>query len=173
MAVRGNGYTKTTWAFEERPVTSAKLNSWDDRVETALELIHFLLAHAWGGGDGVIRGVTTDDLNVIATAPEGFSVTVQPGYAFISKFPFKLAASFSTASVTPPVTDPRIDLVQARLDLWEVNIKTGTEAATPTSPSPDADSIGLGQLFLRTGMTSIKNVDDGTNGYIIDVRSFL
>ena len=38
MAVKGQGYTKTTWAFAERPVASGKLNSWDDRIEAALEV---------------------------------------------------------------------------------------------------------------------------------------
>ena len=91
MAIKGNGYLKTTWSFAERPVASAKLNTWDDRMEAALELIHFLLSQAWGGGDGVLRGAATDDLKAVATAPEGLSVMVQPGYAFISNFPYTLA----------------------------------------------------------------------------------
>ena len=60
MAIKGNAYTKTTWAFEERPVASSKLNLWDDRIETGLEMLHFFLGHAWSGVDGVLRGVTAD-----------------------------------------------------------------------------------------------------------------
>jgi hypothetical protein len=68
---------------------------------------------------------------------------------------------------------PRIDLVQARLNTWGISVKTGTEAASPTPPSADADCIALGRLYLRPGMTSIKDTDDSVNGYIIDVRAFL
>lgn len=173
MAVKGYGYTKTTWAFEERPVASSKLNGWDDRIETALELIHLLSSHAWGGGDGVIRGAAVDDLKVVATSPVGLSVVVEPGYAFVSNFPYKLAVATQTTDVTAPTTNPRIDLVQARLDTWDVSVKMGTESATPVAPSADVDCIGVAELYLRVGMTSIKDADDSTNGYITDVRTFL
>lgn len=173
MAIKGKGYTKTTWAFEERPVASSKLNTWDDRIETALELIHFLLSLAWGGGDGVVRAATENDLKVMATSPPSLSVEVYPGYAFISNFPYKLANTTQTGDVTPPTANPRIDLVQARLDSWDVSIKTGTEAPSPDAPNPDSDCLPLAELYLRVGMTSIKNTDDSVNGYITDARTFL
>ncbi|MBI4556563.1 MAG: hypothetical protein HY706_03185 [Candidatus Hydrogenedentes bacterium] len=173
MAILGKAYTKTTWNYAERPVASSKLNTWDDRIEAALELIHFLLSLAWGGGDGVVRHATSDDLKVTATSPPGLTVQVKPGYAFISQFPYKLGAATATTAVTPPTTNPRIDLVQARLDAWDVAVKTGTEAASPTAPDPDSNCVALGQLYLRPGMTSIKDTDDATNGYIVDARNFL
>lgn len=173
MAVKGLGYTKTAWAFEERPVASSKLNNWDDRIEASLELLFFLLNHAWGGGDGVVRGAATDDLSTVGLSPPGLSVEVKPGYAFVGKFPFKLAQTTETIDVTPPASQDRIDLVQASLSSWGVDIKTGTESASPVAPSPDTDCIALAHLYLRPGMSSIKNSDDSTNGYIIDVRTFL
>jgi hypothetical protein len=75
--------------------------------------------------------------------------------------------------VAPPVTHPRIDLVQASLAAWSVSVKTGAEAASPAAPAPDADCVALAQLHLRPGMAAIKNADDGVNGYITDVRAFL
>lgn len=69
MAIKGSSYTKTTWTFEERPVSSSKLNLWDDRIETALELAFWLLNLAWGGGSGVLRGATSGDLKVEAKTP--------------------------------------------------------------------------------------------------------
>jgi hypothetical protein len=173
MAIKGQSYTKTSWAFEERPVASSKLNLWDDRMEAAMELVHFLLNYAWGGGNGVIRGATTDDLKTVALTTPGLSVKVKPGYAFIGKYPYKLATITQTADVTPPSSLPRVDLVQARLGTWDVGIKTGQEAASPTPPTPDTDCIALGELHLRVGMTCIKDTDDGTNGYIVDARAFL
>ena len=172
MAVKGYGYTKTTWAFEERPVASSKLNLWDDRIEAALELMHFLLNQAWGGGDGVVRGAASEDLEVAATSPAGLSVEVKPGYAFVSHAPYKLEATTETAAVSAPASAARIDLVQARLGAWDVTIKTGTESAAPSAPEADADCLPLAELYLRAGMTSIKDTDDGTNGYIIDARPF-
>lgn len=173
MAIKGKAYTKTSWAFEERPVSSSKLNMWDDRIEAALELIHFLLSQAWGGGNGVIRGATTDDLKVVPTAPVSLAAEVKPGYAFIARFPFKLAAAQQTGAVTPPTTHPRIDVVQARLDTWDVSIKQGTESASPVAPAIDTNAIALARLYLRPGMTSIKVTDDTVNGYILDARTYV
>lgn len=173
MAVKGNAYIKTSWAYGERPVPSSKLNNWDDRIEASLELVHRLLSLAWGGGDGVLRRASPHDLQVVALSPPGLSVEVKPGYAFISKFPYRLDASIRTADIIPPVNHPRIDLIQARLAAWDVGIVTGTESSNPPSPSPDADCLALARLYLRVGMTCIKNTDDSLNGHIIDVRSFL
>lgn len=173
MAIKGLAYTKTAWAFQERPVASAKLNTWDDRIEAALELAYFLLNQAWGGGSGVLRGVTADDLKTKATATPSLAIEVQPGYAFIDAYPLKLVAAVQPAAVTPPTTNPRIDLVQACLATWSIALKTGAESATPAAPSPDTGCIALAQLYLRPGMASIKDADDATNGYIIDTRTFL
>jgi hypothetical protein len=173
MAVKGYGYLKTTWSFEERPVSSSKLNLWDDRIEAALELVHFLLNQAWGGGDGVIRGAAADDLAVAATSPPGLSVNVKPGYAFVSGYPYKLAATTETADVVLPTTLPRVDLVQARVAAWDVGVKMGTASSTPVAPAPDADCIPLAELHLRVGMSVVKDTDDGTNGYIVDARQYL
>lgn len=173
MPIKGNAYLKTTWAFQERPVSSAKLNQWDDRIETALELVHMLLNLAWGGGDGVIRGATEEDLAVKATTPPGLTVEAHPGYAFIGNMPYKLAAATETPTIAAPGSNPRIDLVQARLVTWDVSVKTGTEAASPTAPTPDADCIPLARIYCRPGMTSIEDTDDSVNGYILDAREFV
>ncbi|MCX5759202.1 MAG: hypothetical protein NTU83_11975 [Candidatus Hydrogenedentes bacterium] len=173
MAIKGSSYTKTTWTFQERPVASSKLNLWDDRIETALELAFWLLNMAWGGGSGILRGATPEDLKVEAKSPPGMTVAVKPGYAFISKMPFKLASSTDTPAFVPPTAYGRIDLVQARLDTWGVSVKPGIEAATPSPPSVDADCVALACVYLRPGMTCIKNTDDSTNGYLADVRTFL
>lgn len=173
MAIKGLSYPKTSWAFEERPVASSKLNLWDDRIETALELIEFFIAQAWGGGSGVLRNATADDLAVKALSPAGLSAEVRAGYAIIGRFPYKLGATTQTVPITAPVTNPRRDLVQARLGTWDISVKTGSEAASPVAPAVDTDAIALAEIYCRVGMTSIKDADDATNGYLIDVRSFL
>lgn len=173
MAIQGLSYSKTSWAFEERPVSSAKLNQWDDRIEAGLELAFFLLNQAWGGGEGVIRGVPAGALIVAATSPSGLSVTVAPGYAFIAGYPFRLASAVETVAIAPPATHGRIDLVQADLATWSVTVKTGTESATPAAPDVSNGALALAELVLRPGMTSIEDTDDSINGYVVDVRAFV
>lgn len=173
MAIKGLGYVKTSWAFEERPVASSKLNTWDDRMEAALELMYVLLGQAWGGRDGVVREAAEEGLKAVATASPGMSVAVKPGYALISGYPFRLATETETVDVAAPVTNDRIDLVQASLETWSVTVKPGTEAGSPVMPTADADHIALAGLYLRPGMVSIKNSDDAVNGYVVDARVFL
>lgn len=173
MAIQGPSYLKTAWAFEERPVASGKLNTWDDRIEAALELAFLLINAAWGGGNGVLRGLTADDLKVVARAVPGLTVEARPGYAFINRHVYKLAATKETIDIAPPTAHPRVDLVQAHLDTWGVAVKPGAEAASPVAPNPDANCIRLAHLYLRPGMASIKNSDDGVNGHIIDMRGFV
>jgi hypothetical protein len=173
MAIKGLSYSKTTWAFEERPVSSAKLNQWDDRIEAALEAAFLLLNHAWGGGDGVLRGMGGGELAVAATSPLSLRVSVGTGYGFIDGNLFRLKTTTQTAEVVPPLTHGRIDLVQANLATWSITVKTGTEAASPVAPTADDGTIPLAWLVLRPGMTSIKDSDDTVNGYVVDVRNFL
>lgn len=173
MPLKGLAYLKTIWAFEERPVASAKLNAWDNRIENALELLSFLLNHAWGGGDGVLRGLAPEDLRVAARDSPGLSVVVRPGCAFIGGAPFRLKQDTETVDVAPPALHPRIDRVQARIEDWSIAIKTGGESASPVPPAPDPNTLTLARLYLRPGMSNIKNSDDTVNGYIIDERAFL
>jgi len=173
MAIKGLSYPKTSWSFEERPVASSKLNLWDDRIEAAIEMLLFLTAQQWGGQGGVLRRVPADDLAVKATSPVSLIVQVLPGYAFIGNHVYRLNGAIQSPTIAAPVGNPRRDLVQARLATWDVSIKTGTPAASPALPSADTDCLALAELYCRPGMTSIKDTNDGTNGYIVDLRSFL
>ena len=171
--MKGKAYLKTAWGYKERPVASAKLNTWDDRIESALALAFRMLSFAWGGGNGVLRGAAEHDLAVKATMPPGMSVLVHPGYGFIAGAPYWLDGALETAEVLAPVSQPRIDLVQARLDTWDVSVVAGTESATPDAPDADDDCIALARLYLRPGMTVIQDTEDPVDGYIIDERTFL
>ena len=102
MAIKGLSYGKTIWAFEERPVSSAKLNQWDDRIEGALEAIFLLLNHAWGGGDGVLHGLGTGELAVTATSPLSLRASVGTGYGFIDGNLYRLKTTTQTADIVPP-----------------------------------------------------------------------
>ncbi len=173
MAIKGQSYTKTQWIFEERPVSSAKLNQWDDRIEAALEMAFFLLNQAWGGGSGVLRGVSAGTLAVTPDSPESMSVIVDGGYAFVESYPFRLTEASAVAAIVPPTSLGRIDLVLTDLSTWGIVVKKGLESASPVAPDVGAGTMALAELVLRPGMSSIRSIDDGVNGYITDVRTFL
>ncbi|MCK5863366.1 MAG: hypothetical protein KAH38_12830, partial [Candidatus Hydrogenedentes bacterium] len=124
------------------------------------------------GGDGVLQN-TLDALQVAARTPPGMTVNVLTGIAFISNMPLALYQNVELLPITAPTTHPRIDLVQAGLSDWSFTIREGEEAAVPIPPEPDEDSLPLARIHLRPGMTSIKNSDDGINGYIEDTRTLL
>lgn len=51
-------------------------------------------------------------------------------------------------------------------------ITSGTPTTgTPVPPTYPTDKMVLAEIYLRNGMSSIKNTDDATNGYIFKVRS--
>ncbi len=172
MPMKGKGYLKTTWTFQERPVASAKLNNWDDRIESALVFVHYLLNQVWGGGDGVLRNAA-DELVVEAAEPPALHAVVRPGYAFIGRFAYALENTTPTPDIQPPSSQPRLDLVTAELDGWSIGVVTGEEAAEPEPPQAPQDTLPLATLYLRPGMSYITDDDDGIHGYIIDARSFL
>ena len=172
MSEKGKAYIPTRWDYGERPVTAAKLNAWDDYVADALELAYRLINEAFGGGDGVLQNAL-EALQVVALTPPGLSVKVSAGYAFISGMPFALKEAVELLPIVAPTTNPRTDLVQARLSDWSFVVKEGEEAASPIPPEADEDCLPLALLHLRTGMASVKNSDDGVNGYIEDVRVLL
>ena len=173
MSIRGGAYVKTTWGYQERPVASAKLNQWDDRIEAALEMLHFLVCRAWGGGDGVLRGVTLDDLRVRAASSPSLRVDVGAGWAFIDGLPFRIDEKRTSAPIAAPTTDPRIDLVEARLDAWDIRVRTGVEAASPVAPEPESGGIALAYVHCRPGMTQVLDADNGVDGWIVDARTFV
>ena len=169
----GNAYPKTTWAHGEQPVASAKLNTWDNRIEAALSLAFLLLHQTWDGVNGVVPVPGLDDLLVGETDPPGMSVAVAPGYALIDGEPFHLAAPVTVGPIAAPSGEPRVDIVQARLTDWAITVKPGQEAASPTAPQADSDAIVLAEVFVRVGATSILDADDSVNGYVTDVRHTL
>ena len=173
MAIKGQGYIKTAWDFEERPVASAKLNQWDDRIEAALELVFFLLSQAWGGGNGVLRGASAADLQVAAKPIPAMAVDIAPGYAFVNGYPYRLAETLESTPIEAPASLDRIDVVAASLTTGGVLVVLGVESGSPGAPAVPADHLALARLYLRPGMTAIKNLDDASNGYIIDRRVFL
>jgi hypothetical protein len=72
-----------------------------------------------------------------------------------------------SATLSAPSTNPRYDLMYlVPSGNGSIGVVTGTEAASPSVPLVPDEVIPIAILYMRVGMTSIKNVDDSSNGYI-------
>ncbi len=142
-----------------------------DAVETDLYLNQLA-----GGGPGIFRGLDNEGDITERSVPD-LTVDVDTFRGFFAS----KKARFHTKTQSPAVVAPtggsppdfrRIDRLE-----WTkgggLAIITGVDSASPSPPSFTAGSIQLSQLHLRNGMTSIKDADDATNGFIVKERGFL
>lgn len=67
---------------------------------------------------------------------------------------------------TANTTKNRIDLLVLETTGSTLQIRRGTEALSPVAVTPTSGDIVLAQVFCKTGMTAVKDVDDTINGYI-------
>lgn len=100
------------------------------------------------------------------------TLDVEDGNFRIGKTTISFAGG-SSPSFTAPSVNPRIDLLVINSS-GTLSRVAGAEAASPTVPTIPSDKIVIAEVFNRVGQTSIKDVDDATNGYIQkDARPFL
>lgn len=112
---------------------------------------------------GIIGG--TAFLAVAAQASPNLTVKISSGAALIAGALTSSAAVASLSGFAAPSANPRKDIVQIATT-GVITRKAGTEHASPTAPSPDANNITLAEVYNRVGQTSIKDTDDASNGYI-------
>lgn len=141
-------------------------------------VIEKVLAQAWGGGDGILRGIDNEGLVEEHAAGADLTVDVETFTGFVSQRIIELGALFRTAAITAPTggaptDDRRIDRVQFTLG-GGVNIVTGNDQASPVAPALSANSISLAFINCRNGMTKIYDTDiDPAEGHLTDDRSFV
>lgn len=135
-------------------VTAGMLSQLQDKLS---DIEAFIVAMT-GGGEGVQRVTGTSDLAVIQTTPAGMTVEVGTGYAIVDGEAVRVTAATETATITAPVTNPRIDRVTIDND-GNVEVVTGTEAAVPSAPAVPADALSLAQIALTVAMTEIETAD--------------
>lgn len=70
----------------------------------------------------------------------------------------------TSAGITAPISNPRIDRVVIDGTTGNIDIVTGSEAASPSAPAITAGDIVIAQVLLQTSTTSI------TNSIITDER---
>jgi len=82
-------------------------------------------------------------------------------------------AGGNSPSFTAPAANPRIDLLT--IDSAGTLARTaGTEAASPSVPAYPSDKLVIAEVYNRVGQTTVRDSDQGSNGYIKqDVRPFL
>lgn len=112
---------------------------------------------------GIIGGEAW--LKVEAQSSPNLTVKVSQGAALISGALTSSAAVASLTGFAAPSANPRIDIVQIST-AGVISRKAGTENASPSVPSPDANNFKLAEVYNRVGQTSVKNTDDASNGYI-------
>lgn len=110
-------------------------------------------------------------LRVTQQTSPGMTVQVEAdeGRTYVNgNLPINFAGGNSPTFVEPALGGyKRIDVLT--LDsTGTLNITSGlASAGTPASPTYPANELPLAEIYLRNGMSSIKNLDDATNGYII------
>lgn len=77
-------------------------------------------------------------------------------------------AGGNTGTFTAPVSNPRIDLIVYSTTSSAIVIRGGTEAGSPTEPTPSSGDIVLASVYLKVGTTALYERDDSvsTHGYI-------
>jgi len=105
------------------------------------------------------------------TSPD-LTLKVENGTCYINNTRIDFAGG-NSPSFTAPVTNPRIDILS--LNSSGTLVRTaGTEAVSPSAPVEPTNSIIIAYVYNRVGQTSIKDIDDSTNGYVYkDTRQFL
>lgn len=112
------------------------------------------------------------ELRVIEQDTPDMTVKIQAGNAVINGYGIKNNADINSTTITAPSSNPRWDL--AVLDINGVlRIYAGDENASPTVPDVPFQNIRLAKIYHRVGSTSIKNTDDSTNSFIVDLRTFV
>jgi hypothetical protein len=152
-------------------VGSEASNTRFDAVRVAMKLLGRFL----GAGDGVFAygAVGTDSYKTQATDPVSMTVEVLEGIGSRSDQFFELAADWTSATLSAPSADPRIDTVSANETTGAITITTGSEASSPSAPATPAGHVKLAEIFHRVGESSIKDADDASNGYITLKRNRL
>jgi hypothetical protein len=162
------GAIHLTGAVVQQLAYAGQVTELQDKI-AALETM--LMQMLGGAGDGIPGTSGYPELKVVAQSTPDMTVKVQAGAGLVDDQPACLETAFDTEAFVAPTVNDRIDLVELDQD-GEVMVKEGTEGSPPTPPSGDADTMTLAEVYLRSGMTCIKDTDDASNGYITDKRTF-
>ena len=143
---------QSSWPFENIDTTETQFSQWARNI-----------------GEGVIVGKGLE-LEPFADST-GLNVKVKSGQALVRGHYYNSTEEETIVVPTASVSNPRIDLVVARLDPTANSIVlalvTGTPAGSPTAPTPTQTESGiyelpLAEVYVGTGVVTIipANVTD-------------
>lgn len=98
------------------------------------------------------------------------TVQIEPGrWIRQNKSQVVVGSRLTSSTLTAPSTNPRYDLLSINTS-GALVVTAGSEAGSPSIPACPVGNLPIGVIFQRVGATSIKDADDSTNSYIIDMR---
>jgi hypothetical protein len=168
------GHNSSLFSYGEAPLASQKLNLWNGNLAASIEWLNQCMSVlAVGMNDAVILSEETSlELAVTEQPSPGLTVRVRPGKAIIAETFVGLDEEVTlpeTGTFIPPVIEPRYDLIY--LDAYtNFTILQGQEGEPSGFLTAPAGALPLAEVYLRPGIVSIKNTNDGFNGYITDAR---
>lgn len=132
---------------------------WLRDMLDALEQAQWFISVLSGAAeqDGVLSygSTATDSFKVTAQSPASMSVDVNAGAAIAQQVPFRKETASVIGPLTAPSSNPRIDLIVVDLTDQQLEVKQGTEAASPSAPTPDSDQVKLAEIALATSTAEI------------------
>lgn len=128
----------------------------------------------WNAGDEITSAKLNKSLAglaVIAQAVPDMTLKVSEGVIRFGKSEVKFLDGDSP-TFTAPASNNRIDLLVINASCG-LEIIQGTSAVSPSVPAYPVTKFVIAEVYLRSGSTSIKNLDDSANGYIYkDARAY-
>ncbi len=128
----------------------------------------------WNAGDEVTSAKLNKSLAGLAASAQAtpdMTLKVNEGVVRFGKSEVRFSGGDSP-SFTAPGSNNRIDLLVINSS-GILEIIQGTAATSPSVPAYPSTKFVITEVYLRAGATSIKNIDDSTNGYIYkDARAY-
>ena len=129
-----------------------------DRVYSADDFTAYL---ADAVGNGVVQSPNDNKLGVARVS--GLKIKVPSGQAFINGCKIVNSANINFTLSAADATYSRYDLVYAWLDkatrTMGIDVREGTPAASPASPTYTANELPLARVLVRAGVTSLAASD--------------
>lgn len=124
--------------------------------------------------DAVFEG-DLEPLRVRAQSTPNMTVSVEDdnnrAYV-IGNTPLNFAGGNSPSFTAPVnVNEKRIDILTLDSSGTLAIVQGTPTTGTPAPPAYPAEKLVLAEIYLRNGMSSVKNTDDAVNGYIFKTRT--
>lgn len=144
------------------PASPVEGEFWFNNVTHTLNFFNGSNIIQLGGSAGVYN-----PLIVRAQSTPGMTLAVSSGQVRFSRTPVNYAGGSSGTFTAPAnVNEKRIDLLGINAAGSLVIVQGSATVGVPTVPEYPITIYVLAEVYLRYGMTSIKDLDDTTNGYI-------